>query len=151
MVAIKYNSNLAIKNTAGPRKLQILMPYVTDEGKKISCKAYDPEKDGLFALESNYTQITARPGEQRLVSYVNKDARWNKIMKTFVLNFDDRVTMPSVKNFQMVRQDALRSKIYLQFGRADKQTFNLDFRHPITPFQAFSIAVSSMDYKVCCE
>jgi hypothetical protein len=32
-----------------------------------------------------------------------------------------------------------------QFGKRGDDTFALDFSHPLTPFQAFAIALSSVD------
>ena len=35
--------------------------------------------------------------------------------------------------------------IYLQFGRLSDDKFSLDFQWPFCPFQAFAIALSSLD------
>ena len=39
----------------------------------------------------------------------------------------------------------------MQFGRIDKEAFNVDFQWPISPIQAFAIALSSFDNKLACE
>ena len=39
----------------------------------------------------------------------------------------------------------------LQFGRVAKDEFTMDFCHPITPFQAFAITLSSFDSKIACD
>ena len=41
--------------------------------------------------------------------------------------------------------------IVLQFGRTDDSSFTLDFRYPLTPLQAFGIAMSSFHGKLACE
>jgi len=43
------------------------------------------------------------------------------------------------------------NKVYLQFGRVGEKDFNLDFQWPLSPLQAFGIALSSFDYKLACE
>lgn len=68
----------------------------------------------------------------------------------YVLNFNGRVTMASVKNFQLVSPDD-HDTVVLQFGRTGKDTFTMDFQYPLTPLQAFSICLSSFDYKLACE
>ncbi|DAZ92476.1 TPA: hypothetical protein N0F65_012706 [Lagenidium giganteum] len=69
------------------------------------------------------------------------------------LNFQGRVSVPSVKNFQLVRTkdigtastspfDAPEGTVFLQFGKVDDHSFHLDFRAPITPIQAFAVALA---------
>jgi len=69
---------------------------------------------------------------------------------TYTLDFGDRVTKASVKNFQLVHVDDREgdhSTTYFQFGRMTDDEFALDFAHPFSPFQAFCIALSSMEFK----
>mgnify|MGYP000169457531 CR=1 FL=1 len=68
----------------------------------------------------------------------------------YVLNFNGRVTMASVKNFQLVSPDDLDT-VLLQFGRTNKDEFTMDFQWPLSPLQAFGICLSSFDYKLACE
>ncbi|RYE84639.1 MAG: hypothetical protein EOO65_01935 [Methanosarcinales archaeon] len=67
-----------------------------------------------------------------------------------MLNFNGRVTMASVKNFQMVSPDA-QDSVLLQFGRVSTDEFTMDFQWPLSPLQAFQICLSSFDYKLACE
>jgi tubby-related protein 1 len=67
-----------------------------------------------------------------------------------VLNFNGRVTMASVKNFQLVNPEDVET-VLLQFGRVDKEEFSMDFQWPLCPLQAFAICLSSFDYKLACE
>ncbi|KAG6583271.1 Tubby-related protein 2 [Phytophthora cinnamomi] len=66
------------------------------------------------------------------------------------LNFNGRVSVPSVKNFQLVRAgpgDVPNNErpIFLQFGKVDDKKFHLDFRAPITPIQAFATALAQFN------
>ena len=68
-----------------------------------------------------------------------------------MLNFYSRVSCPSIKNFQLGKDGDPNENIFLQFGKIDKQHFNLDFQYPLSPLQAFLIALSSFDFKVKVE
>ena len=80
----------------------------------------------------------------------NKPPKWSDQVGAYVLNFNGRVTMASVRNFQLVEPDE-QDAVLLQFGRVGKDEFTLDFRYPLTPFQAFAIALSAFDSKVACD
>jgi hypothetical protein len=41
--------------------------------------------------------------------------------------------------------------IILQFGKVGKDLFTMDYRYPISAFQAFAICLSSFDTKIACE
>lgn len=152
VAAIQYSSHLMGKKPKGPRKITVVLPAVdASTGEALPCNALDPAKDGLIALMEHHSQMTATEETPQLVTtYCSKNARWNEKMKSFVLNFDSRVAEASVKNFQLIKQDD-PDTVYLQFGRVSKDTFNLDFRSPLSPMQAFSLAISSFDYKICSE
>jgi|688.fasta_scaffold2088170_1 tubby-related protein 1 len=79
----------------------------------------------------------------------SKVPKWNEgekylELRAYVLNFNGRAHQPSVKNFQLVGQKN-ENKVHLQLGKVSKEIFNLDFEWPLSPFQAFGIAVSSFD------
>jgi tubby-related protein 1 len=38
-----------------------------------------------------------------------------------------------------------------QFGRVGKDEFTMDLQHPISPFQAFAVTLSSFDSKIACD
>ena len=94
--------------------------------------------------------------EDRLV-LKNKSPRWHEQLQCWCLNFRGRVTVASVKNFQLVASDDNGSgsqendKVILQFGNIGKDLFTMDYRYPISAFQAFSICLSSFDTKIACE
>jgi tubby-related protein 1 len=61
------------------------------------------------------------------------------------LNFHGRVTVPSVKNFQLVSPDA-PEQLVAQFGKVGDDRFHLDFKAPLTAYQAFCIALSQFNF-----
>ena len=75
---------------------------------------------------------------------------WNEQVGAYVLNFSGRVTMASVKNFQLVDPDE-QNAVILQFGRVGKDQFTMDMQWPMSPFQAFAITMSSFDSKIACD
>ena len=46
-------------------------------------------------------------------------------MKTYVMDFRNRVTIPSIKNFQVEDGDG---NVILQFGRVGQNDFTMDFK-----------------------
>ena len=76
-------------------------------------------------------------------------------VQCWCLNFRGRVTVASVKNFQLVEGGGHNSDVdkpvLLQFGKIGKDTFTMDYRYPLSAFQAFAICLSSFDTKVACE
>ena len=52
-----------------------------------------------------------------LVYLINKPPRWNEQVGAYVLNFNGRVTMASVKNFQLVDPDE-QNTVVLQVRRS---------------------------------
>lgn len=87
----------------------------------------------------------------------NKAPRWHEQLQCWCLNFRGRVTIASVKNFQLVASaengpaGSEHDKIILQFGKVGKDLFTMDYRYPISAFQAFAICLSSFDTKIACE
>jgi hypothetical protein len=41
--------------------------------------------------------------------------------------------------------------VLLQFGKVSKDTFTMDYRYPLSAFQAFAICLTSFDTKLACE
>lgn len=88
---------------------------------------------------------------------INKSPRWHEQLQCWCLNFHGRVTVASVKNFQLVASPENEpagpehEKIILQFGKVGKDLFTMDYRYPISAFQAFAICLSSFDTKIACE
>ncbi|KAI9098572.1 hypothetical protein K1719_025197 [Acacia pycnantha] len=106
--------------------------------------------------------------KERPLILKNKSPRWHEQLQCWCLNFRGRVTVASVKNFQLIAavqpqpaagapttpaQPALadHDKIILQFGKVGKDMFTMDYRYPLSAFQAFAICLTSFDTKLACE
>ncbi|KAK4439116.1 Tubby-like F-box protein 7 [Sesamum alatum] len=89
----------------------------------------------------------------------NKAPRWHEHLECWCLNFHGRVTVASVKNFQLVaamdqsKPDGKgdEERVLLQFGKVGDDTFTMDFREPLSAFHAFAICLTSFGTKLACE
>ena len=181
MVAVVvYASN--VLGSRGPRKMRVAVPRVDPKTNDRAVFRPDEESESMINMfKSGHTQD--------MVCLINKPPKWSSVVGAYVLNFSGRVTMASVKNFQMVVRCSLYSSIpcscsvllfnlrppavislhirlplnslqeaenqdgapILQFGRVGKDLFTMDFQWPLSPLQAFAVALSSFDYKLACE
>ena len=113
-------------------------------------------------------------GKVRPLVLKNKSPRWHEQLQCWCLNFRGRVTVASVKNFQLIaaapptvaaappvgsgpslsqptQSSSDHDKIILQFGKVGKDMFTMDYRYPLSAFQAFAICLTSFDTKLACE
>lgn len=79
-----YEKNLF--GLKGPRKMTVLFPSTDNE-----------KMDQLSLLEKYKNEAV-----KDLLVLENKSPQWNEETQSYVLNFSGRVTMASVKNFQIV-------------------------------------------------
>eukprot|EP00668_Euglena_longa_P006593 GGOE01007880.1.p1 GENE.GGOE01007880.1~~GGOE01007880.1.p1 ORF type:complete len:385 (-),score=83.20 GGOE01007880.1:545-1666(-) len=140
IAAVIYERN--ILGTKGPRKMCVLIPHVDENGRRTIWKP-EKEEDGLVGRFK-------KGSTQGMIIMKNKEPSWNDQLRAYVLNFGGRVTMASVKNFQLVDQDH-PNKVLMQFGKVDADKFTLDFQYPVSGLQAFGIALSAFDGKLACE
>ncbi|XP_045800193.1 tubby-like F-box protein 5 [Trifolium pratense] len=78
----------------------------------------------------------------------NKALTWSEQLQYWHLDFSGRVTVDSVKNFQLVAaEDPWEKKVILQFGKIGDDTFMMDYWYPLSAFQAFAICLSSFGKK----
>jgi len=66
--------------------------------------------------------------------------KWNEKLKSLSMDFKGRVEAASAKNFQLCLDD----KTVLVYGKKADGTFCLEFEHPLSTAQAFTIALSTM-------
>ena len=117
------------------------------------------DKNIVQRLSSNnrdeYTAIETHEQED-LLTFETKKPSWNEELQAWTLNFNGRVKMASKKNFLLVpnsKNEAMDEEfgadtVCLRFGKVTKDRFALDYRHPISPFQAFGIALTTFSKKM---
>ncbi|CAM0954611.1 unnamed protein product [Alopecurus aequalis] len=136
---ISYKFNLL--KSRGPRRMQCNIQCPVGQGP-----ASDPLKE---KPESTSSSLSLR----------NKAPRWHEHLQCWCLNFHGRVTVASVKNFQLVAPAGTSNPwgvgdeetVILQFGKIEDDAFTMDFRHPLSAFQAFAICLTSFGTKLACE
>nr|CAD2184347.1 unnamed protein product [Meloidogyne enterolobii] len=165
LAAVIYEKN--VLGLKGPRKMTIIMPgiYIDPKHNYLRPLAVRPISERDSILERYRTNRL-----DEMVVLNNKQPVWNEESQSYVLNFHGRVTQASVKNFQIVHSmHASQSEmnhqnnnniqvipdpseyVIMQFGRLDNETFTMDVRYPLTPVQAFGIAMTSFHGKLACE
>ncbi|CAH2035849.1 unnamed protein product [Thlaspi arvense] len=174
IASILYELN--VLRTRGPRRMQCIMNSIpvssiqeggqvhsrtefTNRGKK---QQQQKKRKPLMDFCSGSSEGESVVKEEPLV-LKNKSPRWHEQLQCWCLNFKGRVTVASVKNFQLVAAageagknmniipEEEQERVILQFGKIGKDIFTMDYRYPISAFQAFAICLSSFDTKPVCE
>eukprot|EP00268_Persea_americana_P061318 TRINITY_DN7734_c0_g1_i2.p1 TRINITY_DN7734_c0_g1~~TRINITY_DN7734_c0_g1_i2.p1 ORF type:complete len:431 (-),score=64.88 TRINITY_DN7734_c0_g1_i2:285-1577(-) len=121
-----------------------------------------------FSGSTRFTEVSVDvDGKEGPLILKNKAPRWHEQLQCWCLNFRGRVTVASVKNFQLIAASGETAdgtgagtsqagssdhdRIILQFGKIGKDLFTMDYRYPLSAFQAFGICLSSFDTKLACE
>ncbi|KAG8654650.1 tubby-like F-box protein 5 [Manihot esculenta] len=177
VATVSYELN--ILRTRGPRRMQCTMhsipissievggttptptEFISSSDEQIPPSSISKSKKSLIgcsstSLDGSNEQICIRKDPLVLK---NKAPRWHEQLQCWCLNFKGRVTVASVKNFQLVAAVELgqnvppeeQEKVILQFGKIGKDIFTMDYRYPLSAFQAFAICLSSFDTKPACE
>ncbi|KAL2906554.1 Tubby-like F-box protein 5 [Bienertia sinuspersici] len=89
----------------------------------------------------------------------NKAPRWHEQLQCWCLNFRGRVTVASVKNFQLVAAveprhnipAAEQDQVLLQFGKIGKDIFTMDYRYPLLLFKPLLYVLVASIQKPACE
>ncbi|KAG6955720.1 hypothetical protein JG687_00011026 [Phytophthora cactorum] len=143
-------------NSSEPRRLTVIFPPLSKRQEIEGLTVGDSLSSFsmLIDLHRSLTEAdmavahSALPPES-LHIFENKDPVFENGF--YRLNFNGRVSIPSVKNFQLVRAGPGEAPnperpIYLQFGKVNDKKFHLDFRAPITPIQAFAAALAQFNF-----
>ncbi|KAL5558023.1 hypothetical protein UlMin_034234 [Ulmus minor] len=179
VATISYELN--VLRTRGPRRMQCTMHSIPISAIQEGGAAPTPSEfsNGLeehgspsLSVSSSVSngkkalmELSSTNDSQELVQckdplvLKNKAPRWHEQLQCWCLNFKGRVTVASVKNFQLVAaaepsqniSAAEQEKVILQFGKIGKDIFTMDYRYPLSAFQAFAICLSSFDTKPACE
>lgn len=141
--AISYERlNLLSQFTSGsqPRKLSVVVPPLDADGVPVP-NTYLQRDAARYSMQNTLKDpVEAAARECYLLE--NKEPTYEN--GNYRLNFAGRVSLPSVKNFQLVSPEDT-SNILCQFGKVGDDTFHLDFKRPITAFQAFAFALSQFN------
>ncbi|KAJ3357629.1 hypothetical protein GGF32_000921 [Allomyces javanicus] len=169
LAAVLYEPN--ILGFKGPRKMTILLPTMTKSGERERIIPTQVrlriDFGSLWLLVSLLTSVylVRHPEYQesetllgrmktgndpKLLVLHNKAPQWNEDTHSYVLNFNGRVTVASVKNFQIVHDNDI-DYIIMQFGRTEDGTFAMDCQYPVSPLQCLGMCLTSFDAKLACE
>ncbi|KAF7089068.1 hypothetical protein CFC21_092113 [Triticum aestivum] len=132
-------------------------------GSFRSMRAWIPKNQSMQLRTNSSAQIQHVSGlpkdwqekRNRAEQLCSRSPFYNNMTKRYELDFRERVgrmgykVQTSVKNFQMTLEENGRQTI-LQLGRVGKSKYIMDFRYPLTGYQAFCICLASMDSKLCC-
>ncbi|XP_023536320.1 tubby-like F-box protein 5 [Cucurbita pepo subsp. pepo] len=168
VAAVAYELN--VLRTRGPRRMRCTMHSIPVAAVEEGGTAPTPTefKDCINEHHSSTSicegkkPIIESPKPQESMSPLvlkNKAPRWHEQLQCWCLNFKGRVTVASVKNFQLVAavetsenvSAAEQERVILQFGKIGKDIFTMDYRYPLSAFHAFAICLSSFDTKPACE
>ncbi|BFG29038.1 hypothetical protein CerSpe_153120 [Prunus speciosa] len=141
---VSYKFNLL--KSRGPRRMVCPLNCPASGETAIGKPLEKSEMKKPEATSSGYTVLR------------NKAPRWHDQLQCWCLNFHGRVTVASVKNFQLVATvDPSQpggkgdEETVLQFGKVGDDTFTMDYRQPLSAFQAFAICLTSFGTKLACE
>ncbi|RXH73224.1 hypothetical protein DVH24_012908 [Malus domestica] len=175
VATVSYELN--ILRTRGPRRMQCIMQSIPMSAVQEGGVAPTPTELAT-CLPPKCCALQVSKGSKQLANFCssdpttdleqgtkdpvilkNKAPRWHEQLQCWCLNFKGRVTVASVKNFQLVAAAepchnvplAEEEKVILQFGKIGKDIFTMDYRYPLSAFQAFAICLSSFDTKPACE
>ncbi|KAL7463508.1 hypothetical protein ACHAXS_003870 [Conticribra weissflogii] len=144
--AIMYSSNTSL-GSKGPRKMKVFIGKVDNDGSPL--QLWQPVNKCDAKMLTSFKAKNPKYLEN-LVVLENKLPSWSDEVGGYVLNFNGRVSKASVKNFQLV-EESDDDNVILLFGRVGKDEFSLDVKWPMSPFQAFALALSSFDSKLGCD
>ncbi|CAI9784264.1 unnamed protein product [Fraxinus pennsylvanica] len=130
--------------------------------RRMVCSLKCPSSDGTTSVNNSEYDLKMKSPESSDPCYTilkNKVPRWHEQLECWCLNFHGRVTAASVKNFQLVATmdqsqhggKGAEETVLLQFGKVGDDTFTMDYRQPLSAFQAFAICLTSFGTKLACE
>ncbi|GMN38125.1 hypothetical protein TIFTF001_007376 [Ficus carica] len=168
---ISYELN--VLGSRGPRRMQCIMDAIPARAVEpggvapTQTEFLHSSLDGFPSLPffrskstrvENFQPELQSSQSKGLLVLRNKAPRWHEQLQCWCLNFNGRVTVASVKNFQLVASPENgvaagqeHENVILQFGKVGKDVFTMDYQYPISAFQAFAICLSSFDTKIACE
>ncbi|GMI34890.1 hypothetical protein TeGR_g10137 [Tetraparma gracilis] len=120
-----------------PRKLHILLPPHSERGECQS--VVSTNINGQVDTRSTMVDMSSRGDGGGFFEIETKEPVFEN--GNYRLNFHGRVTIPSVKNYQLTPVSDIHD-IVCQFGKVGDDRFHLDYKRPLNAFQAFSVALT---------
>lgn len=135
--------------------MKICIPEVTDDCRRVSDMPPIASAGGspTSSCRSPPKRLVSRLQEgdaENLMIFRNREPVFREDVGAYCLDFGGRVSMASVKNFQLINPDDPSMGNILQFGRVAPDMFTMDFQWPLSPLQALAICLSSCDTKLAC-
>jgi hypothetical protein len=113
-----------------PRKMSVVLPPLDADSVPIP---HTP-------LSANSSLLKLWQAEQTGRMFVLRSKAPMLENGTYRLNFGGRVTVTSVKNFQLTSPDS-PDVLSCQFGKVGADKFHLDYKAPLNAIQAFAVAL----------
>ncbi|KAM9837397.1 uncharacterized protein ACBR49_018099 [Aulostomus maculatus] len=140
LASICYEAN--VLGMYGPRKMRVVIPGILENDARVCVRPINKQETLVMRQANN--------NMDQLITLQSKSPIWNDQSESYTLDFGGRATLTSVKNFQLVHPDN-EDYVVMQCGRVSEDVFTLDYSFPMCAFQAFAIALSSLDGKLACE
>lgn len=121
-----------LKDGSQPRKLKMVCPPLDSNNMPIPLET----KNGNSILDEMGANNSGSKSGYRF--FHSKEPMYE--LGSYRLNFHGRVTMASVKNFQLVDRNDI-DDIICQFGKIGEDRFTLDYKEPLNAMQSFCIAL----------
>lgn len=135
-------AGLAMNRPAGvDHLLELRMRKETDAPRtvEVSLPLPDAERD-----------IQGHLSKAASISLASPEAEYNEASNEYSLDFHGRVLEAAACNFQLAVvengfQPGPKAPLCMQFGKVQCDTYHLDVCYPLSPLQAFAIALTSFD------
>lgn len=174
---IAYQLN--VLGSRGPRRMVCTLHSIPTSVMEVGghaptpvelCSSHDDPFSGMPSSKMHGIPLSSNCNSPKMASKTkdthaplvlkNKAPRWHEQLQCWCLNFRGRVTVASVKNFQLVAAiepnnlaipQSEQDRVLLQFGKIGKDIFTMDYRYPLSAYQAFAICLTSFGTKLACE
>ncbi|KAF8753584.1 hypothetical protein HU200_011628 [Digitaria exilis] len=176
---VSYELN--VLGTRGPRRMNCVMHSIPasslEAGGTVPCQpdsvlacSIDESFGSISFSKSSVVDHSMRFSSTRFsevsmsshrigdMSLGDNGPRWHEQLQCWCLNFRGRLvaaTQPAAGDPTPSQAAPApppeHEKVILQFGKVAKDMFTMDYRYPLSAFQAFAICLSSFDTKLACE
>jgi len=126
-----------LKDGSQPRKMNLILP--TLDGNNMPIPQSSKEENTLLDFIHDRDKLPSK----NYLHFHSKEPVFEN--GNYRLNFKGRVSVPSVKNFQLVPEDNI-DDVVCQFGKVGDDRFHLDFKAPLNAFQAFCTALAQFNF-----